>query len=269
TALAHGSRADGDDRPIDVLRADALAGLMAGQLAQPGLPTQQRARPRVGVTVDSATLAGLADHPGHLDGYGPIPPVMARRLAAGGDWHRLVTDPVTGALLDVGSQTYRPPAELVEFLTARDRTCRWPTCTRPARLCDLDHAEPFDVSGRGAGGSTSAAGMGCLCRRDHGQKTAGVTRLVSHPDGSATWTTSSGHSYHRPAVDHCPEHTAHLKALRAQAAADAAAGQAEAAEVDAEHADARWSDPAWVGDEAEKFTEPDPDTSSGNDPPAL
>lgn len=250
TALAHGSRADGDDRPIDVLRADAFARLFDAALADPHLPTQQRSRPHVGMTVDSATLMGLADHPAHLDGYGPIPPVMARLLAAGGDWHRMVTDPVSGALLDYGTRTYRPPTDLAEYLTARDRTCRWPTCARQARLCDLDHSVPFDTTGHGQGGSTSAAGMGCLCRRNHRQKTAGDIHLESHPDGSATWTTTTGHTYHRPAIDHCPEHTAHLRELRAQREAAAAQADAEteaaAADRDGEAADARWDNPDWI-----------------------
>ncbi|MEO6715078.1 MAG: HNH endonuclease signature motif containing protein [Mycobacteriales bacterium] len=171
------------------------------------------------MTIDSATLMGLAEHPGHLDGYGPIPPVMARRIAAGGDWHRLVTDAVTGALLDYGRTAYRPPAELADFVTARDRTCRFPTCSRAARLCDIDHAEPYDHAHPDAGGATSSANCGAACRRNHRQKTAGDVLLISHPDGSATWTTKSGHTYHRPAIDHCPEHTAHLKDLRERAAA--------------------------------------------------
>ncbi|MEO6713850.1 MAG: DUF222 domain-containing protein [Mycobacteriales bacterium] len=274
TALARRSRADGDDRPIDVLRADAFTAVFTAALADPGLPAEQRMRPRVGMTLDSATLFGLADHPGHLDGYGPIPPVMARRLAAGGDWHRLVTDPVSGALLDYGRTTYRPDAELAEFITARDRTCRFPTCARAARHCDIDHAQPYqhpqpdeprgdgDVHGDHAqpcdptshgdrhggcgGGATSSANCGALCRRNHRQKTAGDVHLVSHPDGSATWTTSTGHTYHRPAVDHCPEHTAHLRALREQAALDDAHADADAAERDGEQADARWDHPDWI-----------------------
>jgi hypothetical protein len=219
TALAGGMKAGGDDRPVDVRRADAFARLFDAALADPALPTAHGARPWIGLTMDVATVAGLADHPGHLDGYGPVPPVLARRLAASGDWHRLVTDPVTGALLDYGTSVYRPPADLAEYILARDRTCRFPSCNRAARRCDIDHAEPYDHDNPEAGGVTAAHNCGALCRRNHRQKTQGNTRLVSHPDGSATWTTSSGHTYFRPAVDHCPEHTAHLKQLRAQAAA--------------------------------------------------
>jgi hypothetical protein len=211
TALAGRVRADGDGRPIDFLRADAFSAVFAAALASPDLPTAQRARPWIGVTIDSATLMRLADNPAHLEGYGAIPPAMARRIAAGGDWHRLVTDPVSGALLDYGRGFYRPTAELAEFVVTRDRTCRFPTCSRPARLCDIDHAVPW-----GDGGTTSAHGCGALCRRNHRQKTRGGWQLHSHPDGTATFISPTGHVYRRPAVDHCPEHTAHIKALRAQ-----------------------------------------------------
>ncbi len=210
TAIANRAKTEhGDHRPVDIRRADAFARLFAAALADPKLPTEQRARPAVGISIDYPTLVKLADHPAHLDGYGPIPPAMARRIAAGGDWHRLVTDPITGALLDYGRATYRPPTELAEFLIARDRTCRFPTCNRPARNCDIDHAPAWDD-----GGTTSAATTGALCRRNHRQKTHAGWRLRAHPDGSATFTSPTGHTYHRPTIDHCPEHTAYLKALR-------------------------------------------------------
>jgi hypothetical protein len=51
-----------------------------------------------------------------------------------GTWRRLVTDPVTGQLLDYGQDTYRPPKDLAEFVIARDQTCTFPGCERPARL---------------------------------------------------------------------------------------------------------------------------------------
>ncbi|WP_187368448.1 DUF222 domain-containing protein [Ruania zhangjianzhongii] len=56
-------------------------------------------------------LPGQHLHPGQvpiLEGYGPISPLAARALAAGGDWIRIVTDPLTGAVLDVGHTRYRP-----------------------------------------------------------------------------------------------------------------------------------------------------------------
>jgi len=61
-----------------------MGAVFGAALADPSLPGEQRAPPRVGITIDAATVAGLADNPGHLDGYGPIPPAMARRIAGEG-----------------------------------------------------------------------------------------------------------------------------------------------------------------------------------------
>ncbi|WP_345043182.1 DUF222 domain-containing protein, partial [Georgenia daeguensis] len=44
----------------------------------------------------------------YLEGYGPITPDLARALAAGGTWRRLVTDPVTGTVTHLGRSVYRP-----------------------------------------------------------------------------------------------------------------------------------------------------------------
>ena len=60
------------------------------------------------VVIDLATLLGLADHPGEIPGYGPIPAPMARAMAADRDWVRWTVDPATGQLLDRGATTYRP-----------------------------------------------------------------------------------------------------------------------------------------------------------------
>src|SRR5690606_27303421 len=40
----------------------------------------------VNVTIPLSTLLGLDDHPGELDGYGPIPAHIARHLSTAGLW---------------------------------------------------------------------------------------------------------------------------------------------------------------------------------------
>ncbi|WP_248259467.1 DUF222 domain-containing protein, partial [Georgenia sp. EYE_87] len=69
----------------------------------------------------------------YLEGYGPITPDLARALAAGGTWRRLITDPVTGTVTHLGRSVYRPPAALQALVRARDVTCVRPACTHPAR----------------------------------------------------------------------------------------------------------------------------------------
>ena len=66
------------DLPVDARRADALTNLCAGALADPDLPRKHGRPTLVQVVVDLPTLLGLADHPGHLHGYGPIPATVAR-----------------------------------------------------------------------------------------------------------------------------------------------------------------------------------------------
>jgi hypothetical protein len=102
----------------------------------------------------------------------------------------LLADPVTGQLLDYGRRTYRPPKALQKYLRTRDRTCRFPFCGRLAQRCDIDHAHAWHD-----GGPTTTANCGCLCRRHHRLKTAGLWKLRSHANGSATWTSPSGHLY--------------------------------------------------------------------------
>jgi hypothetical protein len=164
-------------------------------------------RPVIQVTIDLPTLLRLADHPAELAGYGPIPPELARQLAAGGDLVRFVTDPVTGHLLDYGRTRYRPPEALARFVAARDVTCRFPGCNQPARRCDLDHACAYSDDPDTPGGTTCAGNLGPLCRRHHRLKTSGRWRLESRPDGTVDWTSPAGHPYRRQPVDHHPEHT--------------------------------------------------------------
>jgi hypothetical protein len=85
----------------------------------------------VQVTVAATTLLGLDNHPGELAGYGPITAQTARHLAADATWRRILTDPISGTVLDVGRTTYRPPQALADHVRIRDRTCRFPGCRHP------------------------------------------------------------------------------------------------------------------------------------------
>jgi hypothetical protein len=148
----------------------------------------------INVIVDLPTLLGLAENPAELSGYGPIPATLARELATSHQWRRFVTDPVTGELLDLGRERYQPPQALIEFIAARDRTCRFPGCRRAAELSDIDHAIPWEE-----GGETNPGNLGALCRRHHRLKTHGGWKIISNPDGSCTWTSPYGKSYSVPA----------------------------------------------------------------------
>ena len=184
-----------DTRSADMKRADALTSLAGFALAASSEDVALHRRPiTVNVTIDLPTLLGLSENPGQLAGYGAIPASVARALASDGKWKRFITDPQTGALLDYGRETYQPPQALIDFLIARDRTCRFPGCRRSAALSDLDHAQSWEE-----GGTTSLDNLGALCRRHHQLKTHGGWGIESRADGSCTWTSPLGKIYQTPA----------------------------------------------------------------------
>jgi len=191
----HAQVAPGQHRSMDMKRADALTSIATWSLQQSNVDVKLHRRPvTVNVTIDLPTLLGLAENPGQLAGYGAIPASVARALASDGKWQRFITDPQTGTLLDYGRESYEPPQALVDFLIARDRTCRFPGCRQSAARADLDHAQSWE-----SGGETSAANLGALCRRHHRLKTHGGWKLMSHSDGSCTWTSPHGKIYEVPA----------------------------------------------------------------------
>jgi hypothetical protein len=199
TIAGHDSDSDSEvltvqHRSMDMKRADALTSIATWSLQQSTVDVKLHRRPvTVNVTIDLPTLLGLAENPGQLAGYGAIPASVARALASDGKWQRFITDPQTGTLLDYGRESYEPPQALVDFLIARDRTCRFPGCRQSAARADLDHAQSWE-----SGGQTSAANLGALCRRHHRLKTHGGWTLVSHADGSCTWTSPLGKIYEVP-----------------------------------------------------------------------
>ncbi len=144
----------------------------------------------VQVTMPATMLMGLTEHGAELAGYGPIPAQVARELAADGTWRRLLTDPVSGHLLDYGRTTYRPPAALADFIRARDHHCVFPGCLHRADACDIDHRNPYPH------GATSAENLGCLCRHHHRLKHEGGWSL-EHRNGRHIWTTPDGRQYIR------------------------------------------------------------------------
>ncbi|CAB4855992.1 MAG: DUF222 domain-containing protein [Actinobacteria bacterium] len=179
----------------DNKRADALTAILSKALASNVDVVRPHRRPvTINVTIDLPTLLGLAENPGQLSGYGAIPASVARELASDATWKRFITDPQTGNLLDYGREKYEPPQALIDFLLARDRTCRFPGCRQPASRSDIDHAQSWET-----GGETKPENLGLLCRRHHRLKTHGRWDLVSNIDGSCEWTSPVGKKYFVPA----------------------------------------------------------------------
>lgn len=206
-----------------------------GPERSPRIPLTGRHGPpvRVHVTVGLGTLLGLDERPGELAGFGPVGADVARRLAADGTWRRLLVDEPSGTVVDVGTTRYVPPADMVELVRERNRTCVIPTCGMPARRCQTDHTVPFprrggrpavESDGRvgepgsrtgqtreeptgGEGraddgasreheeGRTAADNLGPLCATHHLFKTHGGFRLTQPRPGAFVVRTPSGHVY--------------------------------------------------------------------------
>jgi hypothetical protein len=182
----------------DAPGAPALApGAGHGVRARPGGPAGSGVRCEVLLVLPAATAAGTADTPAELLGYGPLDPAAARLLAAdAATWTRLWADPATGAPLAIGRTRYTPTAAMRRYLGARDATCRFPGCDRPAATTEADHTIEWHT-----GGHTAAANLALLCREHHRLKTRGhwtLTQIETTQTGT-TQTGTTSHSAPAPA----------------------------------------------------------------------
>lgn len=190
--------ATGDDRSpasrsMDELRADVLADLLLATdpvAHNTGATGVGAIHARVSITVP--VLALLGEHVADpveaisLDGRSPVDVSTAASLAAEAPgWDRILTHPVTGAVLDV--DRYRPSEEQRRHLRVRDEHCRFPGCRVAVARCDVDHTRDFAL-----GGSTSAGNLAHLCRRHHTLKHASSWSVRQRAGGELIWTSPTG-----------------------------------------------------------------------------
>lgn len=190
-AIDNAAKESDGSRTAGQRRADAFMTLITGAKSGPISPQVGTSSVRIVVSAD--TIAGRTNTPAELVGYGPIAPELARRLAADGTWQRILTDPVSGEIVDIGRRRYRPPAALTEYVRARDQVCTFPTCAQAAVDCDLDHSTAF-----ADGGETSATNLSVKCRRHHLLKHHAGWTTIQQPDGTVTWISPTGHRYDNP-----------------------------------------------------------------------
>jgi len=180
-----------DRRTRTQLTVDLAADLLLGRSQEAGASPLGVVVPKVYVTVPVLTLLGHTDQPAELDGYGPIDPDTARRLAARApSFRRILTHPETGAYLSYGRKSYRVPADLAGYLRVRDGGCRFPGCSRRAVSSDIDHTIDWAV-----GGITRHENLSHLCRKHHRLKHKTGWRMTQSPGGDIRWTSPAGREY--------------------------------------------------------------------------
>ncbi|MCW4457840.1 HNH endonuclease signature motif containing protein [Microbacterium sp. MPKO10] len=205
-ATARALKAAGDDRTLAQIEADALVDAImigftqdAGQnpgvdAAGTGANRIGKIRPNVHVTVPVLTLLGTSEEPGHLDGYGPIAPDVARQLAAQApSFIRLLTHPETGAVLSVGRDSYKVPADLKRSIQLRDETCTGIGCDRSATTCDLDHVREWQN-----GGETRLTNVASECEQHHMIRHHTTWQIRITDVGEVEWTSPLGLMYRVP-----------------------------------------------------------------------
>jgi hypothetical protein len=207
TTAARALQGPVEGRTLSQLRADITAtwllacnitsggtgdagGEMSSGLAG-GVPTP---RAQVLITVPVLSLMGATDEPAMLDGYGPIPSSMARRLIAGGaqSFHRVLTDPRDGAPLEIGRTSYRVTKAKRQWLRLRDGKCPFPGCSNQSLDNEADHLLAW-----AKGGSTGISNLGQPCPRHHRLRhTTGWTPSEATKNEPPGWISPTGRHYH-------------------------------------------------------------------------
>ena len=190
-AAARQVKSGDETRTMDQLRADVATDMLFGQA--PGLDGRTG---RVTITTSLASLAGMADEPGELHGFGPVIADIARQVTEqshGNTWNFTVTDD-EGRPVHTGTTRRRPTASDQRRIEAEYPTCVFPGCRMAASDCDLDHREPW-----AEGGATEPDNLAPLCRRDHRLRHEAGWQYGRADNGDHEWVSPLGQSYTRTA----------------------------------------------------------------------
>ncbi|EYT62036.1 hypothetical protein H483_0112070 [Dietzia sp. UCD-THP] len=223
--------ADGLDRPMDQLRADALAALavyegeagpsatehentdlgdidlgdielgdvrVGADLPRPTLGNAARAGRPIRISVIASAARGLPNRVEFVHGAYSSFEWLCTELLEGDDASVRfeLIDPAPG-VLDSPDHALRyviTPA-MAERIRLRDGTCRHPGCSVSAKDCDVDHVIAFNTKDPELGGPTTEWNLVCLCRKHHREKTFGTNSYRTGPLGELVILTDTGHEH--------------------------------------------------------------------------
>lgn len=196
-----------EQRTVEQLRADVFMDLLLEGPTGKGLASIQ---PEVFVTIPATMLPGLpggptaetesnpiqvgtaelppgAEVPAVLGGGAVDQETAARFMAAAKTWWRVVTDPMTGAIVKFGQSKYRPSAAQRAALRFRDGGCCTPGCPGRVEDCDVDHDREWQK-----GGGTDLGNLYLRCRRCHRLKSWGLLEFEEGTHGTVVATSLFG-----------------------------------------------------------------------------
>jgi hypothetical protein len=165
--LAHRS-GEHDRREREQRLADALVELASGGTQRPSLQ----------VTTSVETLLGLAGAAAaDIEFSLPISTKIVERLACDCNVTRVLLDSES-SVIDVGRAKRVVSGPARRALNARDGSCRWPGCDRPASWTAAHHVVHWVH-----GGTTDLDNLILLCHRHHWMVHEGKWQLVRSDDG--------------------------------------------------------------------------------------
>lgn len=185
STATHMQKHERDGRTRDQIRADLFVSWLTGE------NTPTAAKTKIFVTIPVQLLAGepVPVEQARIVGGDTIDPLTAKQLFLDAKaFHRVITDPVKGVVVDLDRRSYRPTRAQRDWLILSHGTCSRDGCSRLAVDADIDHDRPWARDG-----NTDLKNLRPLCPRDHVHRHRTRARYRARPDNSTEVTTPTGY----------------------------------------------------------------------------